>query len=345
MKKRIVIVFFLLIALSGAGYFGANYYFKNVGIKEVEVEEVKKMDLSVTVVASHEVVAKRKVEVTSLLSGKISEIKVSEGKKVKKNELLLLFDKRELEYQVAQAEGAYEAAVAQKDKMEKAKDNNQATEEDVKAAEGQAKQAKAALDLAKLNLERAEIRTPIDGVVSSIKVEAGLSVAAGTPLITIVDPNSYVIRAEVDETDIGKVKKGAEVRVTLDAFPHQSYLGKVNKIGLSYLQTETGARVFPVEIEITGINLDDLREGMSGDAEITVDKLKDVLVVPPQSVFENNSPYVFIIDENEGVVRKRKVTLGYSTENYVEVKKGLKEGEFVVVAGAEELKDGERVIW
>jgi RND family efflux transporter MFP subunit len=345
LKKRIIIVLFLLIALGGAGYFGANYYFTNVGIKEVEAEEVKKMDLPVTVVASHEVVAKRKVEITSLLSGKISEIKVSEGKKVKKDELLLLFDKRELEYQVAQAEGAYDAAVAQRDKMKKAKDNNQATEEDVKAAEGQVKQAKAALDLAKLNLERAEIRAPIDGVVSSIKVEAGLSVAAGTPLITIVDPNSYVIRAEVDETDIGKVKKGAEVRVTLDAFPQKSYLGKVKKIGLSYLQTETGARVFPVEIEITGINLDDLREGMSGDAEITVDELKDVLVVPPQSVLEDGSPYVFVIDEDEGVVRKRRVTLGYSTEDYVEVKKGLKEGELVVVAGAEELKDGERVIW
>lgn len=345
MKRRIFIVLFLLIALSGAGYFGAQYYFANVGVKDVGAEEVKKMDLPVTVIASHEVIAKRKVEITSLLSGKISEIRVSEGKKVKKGELLLLFDKRELEYQVAQAEGAYEAAVAQRDKVKKAKDNNQATEEDVKAAEGQVKQAKAALDLAKLNLERAEIRAPIDGVVSSIKVEAGLSVAAGTPLITIVDPNSYVIRAEVDETDIGKVKKGAEARVTLDAFPQKSYLGKVKEMGLSYLQTETGARVFPVEIEITGIDLDDLKEGMSGDAEITVDELKDVLVVPPQSVLEDGSPYVFVIDEDEGVARKRRVTLGYSTENYVEVKEGLKEGELVVVAGAEELKDGERVIW
>lgn len=345
MKKRIFIVLFLLILLGVVGYFGANYYFTNIGVKDVGAVEVKKMDLPVTVVASHEVIAKKKVEITSLLSGKISEIKVSEGKKVKKNDLLLVFDKRELQYQVEQAQGAHDAAVAQRDKTKKAKDNDQATEEDIKAAEGQVKQAKAALDLAKLNVERAEIRSPIDGVVSSIKVESGLSVAAGTPLLTIVDPNSYIIRAEVDETDIGKIKKGAEVKVTLDAFPQKNYFGKVKETGLSYLQTETGGKVFPVEIEITGIELDNLREGMSGDVEITVDKLKDVLVIPPQSVFENGSPYVFVIDEDEEVARKRKVTLGYSTEDYVEVKEGLKEGELVVVAGAEDLKDGERVIW
>ena len=346
MKRKLAIAFFLLAILAGAGYFGTKYYFSNVGVKDVGAVKVKRIDLPVTIVVSQEVVAKRKVEIASPISGKITEIKVVEGDKVKKDQVLVVFDKRELQYRVDQAEGAYEAAVAERDKVKEAKDNNQATEEDLKAAEGQVKQAKAALDLAKLNLEMAEVKSPIDGIVSQVNVESGLIVSMGTPLLTIVDPSSYVVQAQVDETDIGRVKKGAEVKVTLDAFPKKTFFGKVKKVGVSYLRTETAGRVFPVEIDITEIDLDSLREGMSGDAEITVDKLEDVLVVPPSAVFEtDSSTYVFVIDEKEEVVRKRNVVVGYSSEDYVEIEEGLKEGELVVAAGGEDLRDGEKVIW
>lgn len=342
--KKIWWLFFLAIFIPVA-VFVARFYSISSEPKKVKVVEVKRENLKLTVTATHQVVAKNKVELNSLLSGKVSEIKVKVGDKVKKDDVLIVFDKKELEYQLKQAQGAYEVALAQRDKAKKAYDSKQATQEDLKIAEGQLTQAKAALDLAKLNLERATLKSPIDGIVSEVKVKQGVGVMQGAPLITIIDPNSYIIQAEVDESDIQKVKIGQDVEVKIDAYPDRSFSGKVKQIGLNFKVTETGSKVYPVEIEVSGIDPNNLREGMSGEVSITAEAIEKALVVPTDAVSENGVAYVFVVDEKNRVVKKKKVTIGVATEDYVEIKGGLKEGDLVVIEGTEELRDGERVAW
>lgn len=345
MKKKVfwfILVFLILIAVI---YGVLNFYLKNFKGTKVKVEEAKKRDLNLTILASQQVVAKNKVEIVAPVNGKIAEVKVYEGKKVQKNEVLVVFNKEELQYQVDQAQGAYEAAVAQRDKVKKAKDKGQATEEDLKAAEGEVKRAQAALDLAKLNLSKAEVKSPIDGIATSLKLSAGSEVMAGTPLLTIIDPSSYVVRAEIDETDIEKIKVDTEAEITFDAFPDKIFAGKVKEIGVSFIQTETGSKVFPVDIQIIGIDLAELREGLSGDVEIKTSQLSSVLTISIDSVVENSFTYVFQVNRKEKTVVKKKVELGHSSDEYVEVRKGLKEGDLVVVNPPSTLVDGSKVCW
>ncbi len=343
--KKIFWLLLLTVIVLVLAYAGLNFYTRWFKGEKVEVKEVKKQDLNITITASHQTVAKNKVEVASPLNGKIAEVKVSEGQKVEKGAVLVVFDDKELQYQVEQAQGAYDAAVAQRDKVKKAKDKGAASEEDLKAAEGEVKRAQAALDLAKLNLEKAEVKAPIAGVVTSIKLNAGSEVMAGTPLLNLIDPSSYVVRAEIDETDIEKIEVGAPAEITFDAFPDRIFAGKVKEIGVSFVQTETGARVFPVDIQIVGFDLNQLREGLSGDVEINTGKLSSVLVIPIDAVVEDSSTFVFQVNRKERTVVKKKVELGYSTNDYVEVKKGLKEGDLVVVNPPPFLTEGSRVSW
>ncbi len=335
----------LLLVLIVSAIIGGRIYFSRFEEQKVSVTEVKRKDLKITVTATHQVIAKNKVELVSLLSGKIGEIKVKEGDRVKKDDVLIVFDKRELEYQLNQAQGAYDVALAQKEKTKKAYDNKQATQEDLKIAEGQLKQAKAALDLAKLGLERSSVKSAIDGVVTEIKVKAGVAVMQGAPLMTIIDPSSYVVQAEVDESDIDKVRVGAEVEVKIDAFPNRTFLGKVRQIGLNFKMTETGSKVYPVEIDLSDIDPASLREGMSGEVNITTDNIEKAVVVPPDAILENENTFVFLVDRKKKIARKVKVTIGVATEEYVEIKEGLSQGDLVVVRGIDELRDGEKVTW
>ncbi len=345
MKKKIVWFLLAILVLVGVTYGVFHLYLKNFKGQKVNVEEVKKRDLNLTILASQQVIAKNKVEVVAPVNGKVAEIKVSEGKKVQKNDILVVFNKDELQYQVDQAQGAYEAAVAQRDKIKKAKDKGQATEEDLKAAEGEVKRAQAALDLAKLNLSKAEVKTPIDGVVTSLKLSAGSEVMAGTPLLTVIDPASYVVRAEIDETDIEKIKVDSEAEITFDAFPNRIFAGKVKEVGISFIKTETGSKVFPVDIQIIGLDLNELREGLSGDVEIKTSQLSSILAIPIDAVVEENFTFVFQVNKKEKTVVKKKVDLGDSSDEYVEVKKGLKEGDLVVVDPPSSLVEGSKVSW
>lgn len=342
--KKVWLLLLLLVLIPGA-IFGGRLYFSRFEVKKVSVVEVKREDLKVAITATHEVIVKNKVELSSLLSGKIGEIKVKEGDRVKKEDVLIVFDKRELEYQLNQAQGAYDVALAQKEKTKKAYDSNRATQEDLKIAEGQLKQAKAALELAKLNMERGTVKSPIDGIVTEIKVKEGVPAMQGIPLMTVIDPGSYIVQAEVDESDIDKVQDGAEVEVKIDAFPDRSFPGKVRQIGLNFRMTETGSKVNPVEIEVSGIDPNSLREGMSGEVNITTDNIEKVLVVPPDAILENEDTFVFVVDRKEKVVRKVRVTIGVATEENVEIKEGLNRRDLVVIRGIEKLRDGEKVTW
>lgn len=345
MTKKALIIVLIAFILVGALYFGAVFYQRIFKSQRVEVEEVKKRDLDLSISASQQVVAKNKVDLASPLTGKIVEMKVTEGQKVQKGAVLVVFENKELQYQVDQAQGAYDSAVAQRDKVKKERDQGRATEEDLKAAEGEVKRAQAALDLAKLNLEKAEVKSPIDGVVTSVKFSAGSEVAAGTPLLTLIDPSSYVIRAEVDETDIKKIQVGAGAKITFEAFPDRIFAGKVREVGVSFVQTESGSKVFPVDIQIVGLDLNELREGLGGDVEINTGKLSSVLAIPIDAIVEDGSTYVFQVNRKEKTVVKKKVELGYSTNDYVEVKRGLKEGDLVVLNPPLTLTEGSKVSW
>lgn len=180
--------------------------------------------------ASNEQVATGTVDATtydvaSVIAGRVTSVKVSEGSRVKAGDVLVTLDNAALALQVTQAEqgvNAAKAAVAQ------AKDDD-GTDADIAAAEARQKQAEAAVGLAKVQAGYASIAAPHAGVVVTVATNAGQAAAAGRTLVTLVDTSDLFVRAYIPEPDLGKVYVGQHASARSDS-AGTSYQGTVSFI-------------------------------------------------------------------------------------------------------------------
>lgn len=138
-----------------------------------------------------------------------------------------------------------------------------------------AKEAEAALAIAQERLSYATLVAPSAGMVMAKHVEPGEQVAAGTPVITIGDLENTWVRAYINETDLGQVKLGQEVKVTTDTYPGKSYQGKISFIASEaeftpknvQTQKERVKLVYRIKVTIPNPNME-LKPGMPADGEI-----------------------------------------------------------------------------
>ena len=143
-------------------------------------------------------------------------------------------------------------------------------------------QARAALSSAETNLSKASIRSPIDGVVLSRKVEPGQTVAASFTapvLFTLAEDLAEMeLQVDVDEADVGQVKAGQAATFTVDAYSSRKYPAKITRVGYGS-QTKDGVVSYKTILTVDNDDLS-LRPGMTATAEITTVERKDVLLVP-----------------------------------------------------------------
>lgn len=184
------------------------------------------------------------------------------------------------------AKAANDTGVARYNQAAAAVEQVQAQIISTQAALEQAKaglqQAGTDLDRAQINLEYANIFSPVDGVVISRSVDVGQTVAATmqTPtLFTIAtDLGQMQVNASVDEADIGSISDNANVTFTVDAYPNDTFLGKIAEIRLSP-QTVQNVVTYSVILTIENKELK-LKPGMTANISVVVDKLDNVLKVP-----------------------------------------------------------------
>lgn len=152
----------------------------------------------------------------------------------------------------------------------------------VDSARAQINQQQASTQTSRLNLERTEIRSPVDGVVLTRTVEPGQTVAASlqAPVLFQIaeDLSKMEIELAIDEADIGQVEQGQGVSFTVDAFPDRRFRGEVQQIRLSATNTNN-VITYPVVVAVD--NSDQvLLPGMTANAEIEVSRRDGVLRVP-----------------------------------------------------------------
>jgi HlyD family secretion protein len=151
--------------------------------------------------------------------------------------------------------------------------------EDETAARSGLDSARQALAKAQEDLDAASIKSPISGVVLNNYLKVGEMAAVGSRLFSMASVDPAVVKAKVDESDIGQVAPGQEARVSSAALPGRSYAGKVRRIAPQAVKDGT-ATVIVVEVAVP--NPDGaLRPGMNADVEIAVLNRPDVLQVPP----------------------------------------------------------------
>ena len=215
-------------------------------------------------------------------------------------------------------------------------------QQDVLQAQEAVRVAKATYDYNLAEQDKATIRTPIAATVINLAVQQGETLAAGLAsptVIVVADLHRLQVDAYCDETDIGKIKLGQLANVIVDAFPKHQYKGKVTKIAAGST-IQQGVVTYDVTIKLTQKDIDDMKHrllpDMTVNATFETGKLTNVLVVPSVAIkVSTKGSTVNVLTRKDGkpIVTPHKVTTGGNDDSNTEIRKGLNEGDVVVLAG------------
>ena len=171
---------------------------------------------------------------------------------------------------------------------------------------------------------------PFDGLVQSVNFKEGEYLSLGMTAVSVIS-NDFLIKADIEETDIAKIKTGQDVDISLDAFSDEKIKGTI--IEISPISKNTaGVISFQLTIKPLDAKPGILMFGLSANTTIYTSKVENVLTIPYLAIFEeNNKSYVWILNDKKETV-KVEVKTGLSDLENIEIKSGLKEGDIVLIS-------------
>jgi HlyD family secretion protein len=134
----------------------------------------------------------------------------------------------------------------------------------------------------------------------------------------------------VDESDIGNIRHGQPVQVTVDAFPDEKFEGEVVRVATKG-KSNSNVVTFEVKVEVTGANKFQMKPGMTANVEIVVVDKKDVIRVPVKAVHQNSKQCFVMMATDKTEAVKREITMGETDGDWIEILSGLKDGDKVQV--------------
>lgn len=379
----LLLVIILLVAFSG----------NKEDIFQVQTELTQRKTITQVVSATGKINPVFLVKITAEATGEIVSLLVREGDRVSKGQLLLrikpdiyeaqktsaearlaqtranlsstkaLLDKVEADYKRVQ--GLFQKGLASDAELEASKSTYLQTNANYESQKSSVAQSEASLKEAMENLNKTYVYAPMNGTVSVLDVELNErvigSVFQGTALLTVADLSQMEATVDVDENDVVLVSVGDTSKIRVDAFGDKEFKGIVTQIGNSAKTTGLGTQdqVVNFEVKIKLVDPgDQIRPGMSCDADIETETKANVLAVPIQSVtarlpesekapVENteeegeaqpqkpkngkeNKPKEVVFVVNDGKAKMIEVKTGISDDTYIEVIEGLKGDEEVV---------------
>jgi len=301
--------------------------------------------------------------ISSRVMGAVVSVNVDEGDTVHKGQVLLRIDDREMRSKVRAAEEGYNEALKALDSARMQKEladttysrfrklydekalsqqemDNVRTKKEVAGAEyervsAMVQRAKAGLGEARIYLGYTEVSSPIDGIVSSKKVDAGSMANPGMPLMVVEDGKAYRIDTNVDERYLGKLTEGMDVGVHISSLD-KDISGKVDEVVPS---VDPATRTFLVKVSIADPAL---RTGQYGKVSFPVGT-RTALLVPSNAVVQKGQLTGVYVADGDGIVTYRLVRAGRPYGDSIEVLSGLRPDERVVVGGLENVRDGGRI--
>ncbi|MEO0147077.1 MAG: efflux RND transporter periplasmic adaptor subunit, partial [candidate division WOR-3 bacterium] len=243
------------------------------GTPEVRVESVARGSVERIARAEGTIEALNQVNIGSDIMGRIVEIRVRQGDRVKKGDTICVVDPRVYREQVSAAQASLAAQEANLAKLREdyartkalyergliSKSQFEQAESAFRAAEAQINAAKAQLGQVRVTYSKAFITSPVDGEVVAVNMEVGEQVIAGTVnisgsvIMVVADMSRAIVKADVSETEVVDVAPGQDVRVKIDAFPGRVFRGVVGtRSGVpttsSSLSSVQQAVSYPVEV-------------------------------------------------------------------------------------------------
>jgi RND family efflux transporter MFP subunit len=362
----IALVLGLVILASSAGLYWKLPWQK---IETVTVVEAAVGTLEQSITATGSVDARRKVVVTAEPGIRIAVLYFNEQDIVANGQVLAKLDDIELSTQLRQMEGALHLAKSNLGDAEATLKRTRSLHEkgyiahqEVEASQlqvdlyrTQVEDKKAAITLLKTKIEQTLIRAPVSGVITRKLVEVGGLVSDGTRgtaasaggqlqlkgIAEIAQLDALEFHADVDQTDIGALKRGQRVAIALDAFPDRHFKGTVEETTISNIEEASGRVRYKVRVALEKSDVP-LRLGMTGTADFILARKENILTLPSSVVAQRQGEeLVFVVED--GKAWQRPIRIGLRNEELVEVVSGLQAGVQVIQQGRNKVRDGQAV--
>ncbi|MBA4407091.1 hypothetical protein C0389_07450 [bacterium] len=314
------------------------------GIKDVyyvSVEKVAKKDLSEILNLVGTITANNDVNIISEAAGKITAVFTKVGDYKQAGSVLFQVDDELKKAALMSAEANYEKAKKDYERFQTLYQQKSVTDSQLDQAKLGAAMAESQYIMAKRQLSDTQIKTPISGYVTARNVDLG-SMVQGAPQPTlvanVVDISKLKVKLNLAERDAFLAKVGDQVSVSVDVYPGVNFKGRIESIS----SKGDDAHTYPVEISISNESAHPLKAGMFARVEFISLKNRETIVIPRESLIGSvKEPQVFVIEN--GIAKLRNLTVGNQSGIYVQVLRGLMEGETIVVNGQNNLVDNLKV--
>lgn len=338
---------------------------------EVQTEVLAQRAIRSSVLASGTLTHDDEVNLSTEEIGRVTAIFVDEGERVTKGQLLVQINDQQhvatveqnqaqmrvqeiaIERQRLRLENLrrnwerqrelFSRELIDRDSFDAATNELEIAEIDLQSSRETLSQVRAQLEQAQDRLNKTQVYSPMDGLVTSLDIKVGeMAISSttnvpGSSLMTIANPDSLQTEVNVDEADIANVEVGQKADIYAIAYPDHPVSGVIESISVSAKVAEgSQGQSFAVQIRLDNPKEIDLRPGMSCRAEIFTTTREGILAVPIQAILveedltQNRTTYrVFV--HRAGTAARVEVEVGVSDDAYQEIVSGLSEGEEVII--------------
>ena len=339
-------VIFCALLLAG-GYGGYKYYVSSQTPAEtVKTGVVERGNLVETISATGALSAVNNVDISSKITGRIVEVLVEENQHVNAGDVLVRLDDTALMATMRQMKAKLDNAEANYNRFQKLVESGAISRSEYDNVYADYLVAKTNYEKAASDVQDTVITTPIDGYIIGEPTPVGQTISSGISepqvIMSVATLDDMQIEAMVDESDIGQVKVGQKVNFAVDAYPNETFTGKVRLISR---KAETSNNVIYYKVYV---GVDDskgkLLPTMTARADFVIASAEDVLMVPLNCIYvEGKRRFVKVYNTKTKESREVDVKLGLSNDSEIVVKTDeLKPGEVLLVRKAVAKQTGVR---
>jgi HlyD family secretion protein len=354
-KMKKILRYFLIAALVAGVLFTFFYLWKKSRPKQevYELHVPKQGDIELKTIATGKVEPRDEVAIVPQISGIVSQLYKEPGEMAKAGEIIAHIQVipemgvlNAAESRVTQAglnlnqvqrvfdrtQELYKAGVVVPEEYENTETQLKLAREELRNAQDHLEIVRDGIVSRSSAASNTQIRSTISGMILDIPIKVGNSVIqantfnAGTTIATVADMNDMLFHGNIDETEVGRIKEGMLLDITIGALQDQHFDAVLEYISPKSTESN-GAILFEIKAAVTIPKSVFVRAGYSANAEIILDSRYNVLVIPESSVeFRNGDTFVKVYEKMDGdkqVFSDRQVITGLSDGIYIEIKEGL----------------------
>lgn len=300
MKLKNWILIVVIVLIVGA------FFLLRRGRKETVYTEIRPQrdSISLIISASGVVRPRNRLEIKPPISGRVEKVLVREGEKIRKGEILAWMSSldRAALLDAARAEG--------KEELKKWEDVYKPT----------------------------PIIAPLTGFIIKRSVEPGQTITSADAILVMAD--NLIVQAQVDETDMGKLKPGQKAKIVLDAYPEKKIQGEIEHIAYES-QIVNNVTIYQVDI-LPEKTLGIFRSGMSANVDVTISKKENAFLLPATAIKEIKGKKFVLLKTKSGEPEMREIQTGIEDGKNVEIVSGVEESDLVLVSGEQGRSESKR---